>query len=428
MTRLPEKLGLTLTIVAALAVGCSRLTPPGNPVPVDNLVHLSPCDILPENKPVVGSIAHPNGYPRWNGNAIEMGRVPRLKPDTNVSRNLIDDTTFANEVHDCQRLVVEEGDTLAFGPLVGLLPLKRAMTLTDAEFLAPQAVATVYNWGGFHGENQEYDSLGIEHRRNCLWLHETAGAWRAAMTQLPHGSCSSESPPGGNLYTLDVQRAVHAGPMPATARWEWSEPDSLHMIGIKCGSAWCRIGSQHLGLADSVDLPPADARSTIPGYFDAQHLAVPGGRHGIIPGPLAMITPTDTFFAVSQTQLRINHAGSNTDVMGPAFEAGLQVATIVLLNPADAVPPTYQYQWGVDQTPVTLNLTMVVKPSAPMSIDTSTYFDRTGKRGRSMRPVRIDNAVHAPLGAVRWRWHDTATTESIWNGCGNKGMDCCDTR
>lgn len=411
---------LVLILAAVAASACTGLeSPPPPAVPVEELVRQSPCDILPEGRPVVGQLAGPHGYPRWNGSVIvrDPSGVNR-SPDANVIHNLTGGPTFENEVHDCQRLVLVTGSALAFGPLVGLLPLDGAMALTDLDFSGGVAAATVYNWGDFHGKPEAYAPLGIDPGRNCLWLRrDTETSWRAALVALPTGPCSTQSRPATSAYTLDVQRALHAGPMPRTARWEWDEADATHVMGIKCGSAWCRVGRAALWQADTVHLA-GNAQATIPGYFDEQHLAVPDGSGGIIPGPVGVLTPTATFFTLAQ-----NQANSPTDVMGPAFATGLEVATLTLADATATTPPTYEAKWGLRQGPITLHLQIV-----PGGVERSTFTGPTGSQGHSVTPVRIPNTLHASVGSVRWRWHDTATTASIWSACGVKGMDCCDTQ
>lgn len=425
MIRLRIQLALALGV--ALAAACMRLDSRPDTVPVEVLLRQSPCDVLPENGPIVGTLAHSSGYPRWNGHSVVTNPAnPHMKPDTNVIRSLTGARMFANEIHDCQRLVIEADDTLAYGPLVGVLPLHDAMLLGDADFGVDRVVASIYNWGGFHKQPLKYDPLEIQDGRNCLWLrHDASLGWRAALTAHAQGPCFSHTAPSTSLYTLNVQRALHAGPMPATARWEWHEADSVHIIGIKCGSAWCRISPSATVLPQTVQLPAGDPHATIPGYFDEQHLAVPGGSAGIVPGPLAVVTPTDTYFSVSRAQLAELESNSGKDVMSPALASGLDVATIALNDTTQPVPSTYEKAWALDLTPITLRLRMV--PGSASS-DTSTFYGRGGARGRSVPPIRIDNTLHAPLGAVRWRWHDTASTESLWSACGVKGMDCCDTR
>lgn len=386
-----------------------------------NLVRLSPCDVLPEfNVPAtVGTIAHPNGYPRRAGEAIiyNVGH-PEPTPDPVVVEGVTQGSSYENEVHDCQRLVRIAGADSSFGPLVGILPLDSAMALEDTAFDDGVPVATVYNWGDFHGNALPYSPLSVGPGWNCLWLRRnSATSWSAAITPDAPDACFARTAPASGDYTLDVLRALHTDTIPRTARWGWDALTMVHHIGVKCGSAWCWVAPS-FGL-DWVELsgPP---HTTIPGYFDEQHLAVPEGTDSITPGPYARVTPTDLFFAASLEQ----HRQPRIEIMRTFFQTDQPVAEIEIPGLSGATPAPYATRWGGTARPVTM--TMGVNPVGN-PIPRSSFIRPDGSIGRTVNPRVINGVLHAAVGAVRWRWHDTVGTESIWSACGVNGTDCCDT-
>lgn len=384
------------------------------------LVKLSPCDILPDTGEIVGQLAHDRGYPRWTGEAIVFdSATPQRTPDPFVVRALTGGTTYENEVHDCQRLVLIAGVDSSFGPLIGLLPLDQAMELADADFTGGRAVGTVYNWGDTAGNAQPYDPLTIGHRWNCLWLRpDSQLSWRAALTADAPEACYERSPPAAAAYTLDVQRALHPDAIPKTARWGWHAVENVHIMGVKCGSAWCWVGPKDLWAADTIHLV-GDAHTTIPGYFDEQHLAVPGGGW-IKPGPIGLLTPSQQLYYLAAAQ----RALPSVDLFGLATSVGLRFAKIELPGVQGPPPIPYDSIWGIRQTPVPRPMPVTVT----LRNQQSTFRDATGGVGRSVTVNPLAGGAHAAVGAVRWRWHDTVNTESIWSACGVKGTDCCDTQ
>jgi hypothetical protein len=154
------------------------------------------------------------------------------------------------------------------------------------------AVATIYTPDG------NYPSLGIERGFNCLFLSRNATSWSALM--VPWGVDKNDcgdghiTPGPTNSTKLDVlQQAVGAGfrpsDFPPVARWDRDKGDSLYIIGIRCGAAWCEIGKTgfqpspgYSGPALAFDaiggVTPSAAEQhrvqTIKGWYDVQRLAV----------------------------------------------------------------------------------------------------------------------------------------------------------
>lgn len=396
---------------------------------LNDLVRESPCDILPEYGSRVGSLAHGQGYPRWNPADMEIqydsGNAEVANtPDPSVVHALTGGTTFENEVHDCQRLVLMEGGSAVFGPLVGIFPIDVSMHMPDAVFsIAPIPAATVYNWGDFDGQPERYARLGIEHEWNCLWLYNAGhDRWRAAITSDVAGPCLHHTQP--TTFPLDVLRLQHRSGTPRTARLGWDERSGVQLLGVKCGRAWCWVGPGGLW-QDDARLLTGDAHTTVPGWFDEQHLDIPGtaGTDPVVPGPYAVVAPTQQFHDAAARQ-----HGSVDDEMTRFFRERPVIAQIDLPGFRGTIPPTYATKWGSRELPVRLRIAVPQSGSDPWPNAMSTFLRPDGRVGRSVAPIRVNGTAHAALGAVRWRWHDTDSTVSVWSPCGVGGKDCCDTR
>ena len=87
----------------------------------------------------------------------------RTPPDE-VVEDATGGPTYENEVHDCQRLVVDAdpGPSFerAFGPLVAIYPIDGAMD-RDTGPVQVTAFANIYNWGTGSGDTLSYAPLGI---------------------------------------------------------------------------------------------------------------------------------------------------------------------------------------------------------------------------------------------------------------------------
>lgn len=401
---------------------CIAVTSQPQPLPPGwkDLVEGSSCDILPEvdSLDIVGTLAHRRGYPRLAGDSLEYNvAIPYETPDSLVIRWFTQGETFENEVHDCQRLVFINGNDSTFGPLVGLLPLDGAMNLPDVGFdTGGVVIATVYNWGDVNGNAAPYDTLGIGDGWNCLWIRRSAGQWKAAMTADDSVPCFQRPSPAPALYDLDVRRAVHADAPPKTARWGWNASADVHTIGVKCGEEWCWVGPPGL-FANDVEQLEGPPYATIPGYFDEQHLAVWNSTKGeLVPGPFARVGPTPGYYDVAHTQVA-------SDQAAPFFANGNAVAKIEIPGLDGATPEPYATQWGSSARPVILHL----QQTAATAQVVSTFRSENGDLLVSAHPRVIRGGLHSAVGTIRWRWHDTKGTETIWNACGVKLTDCCDT-
>lgn len=333
-------------------------------------------------------------------------------PDPAVVVALTGGRTHEHEVHDCQRLVVRTGGVSRFGPLVAVYPIDQAMALTRRlDFSVWTPVANVYNWGTNDGSGARYAPLGIEHQWNCLWLRSNADGWMAALDTL---ACFEEDPatgaprtgPGGSssLEVLESRHRNGAAIYPMTARWGWSSADSVHYIGVKCGTAWCSV----LPLRARPDIGArltGPERRSIPGWFDEQHLAIPASGGGLTPGPLGRIYPGELHFSAHDDLPRLD----------TLFRRGLEAAEIEI----EHAPSSYVDKFNLHVTPggVVASSRIWVR----IGQDTvSSYRNPLGESPR--RAVNfIDHLHHAAQGAVRWRWRET--DETAWLSCRS---GCCD--
>ncbi len=144
--------------------------------------------------------------------------------------------------------------------------------------------AEIYDYG------DEYAPLGIKPNFNCLYLYyDGTGAIRAKM--VPVSSLSNQwdacltavDPSNASIVgtPLDVIRTPGAAPddVPSVARWDWDDEHQQQTIGIRCGSAWCEVGTPGFQRSQSYSVEPGTSSQvarvvTVKGWYDEQLLAV----------------------------------------------------------------------------------------------------------------------------------------------------------
>ena len=379
--------------------------------------------------PAVVPIDMPNGDTVYavGGDARAIRDVPYSMcdsvpdPDSAVAVVLTGSGNYHNEVHDCQRLVlISAGHDSTFGPLVGLFPLDSAMNLPDvSDFDTPYgvAVATIYNWGDFHFNDQPYEPLAIEDGWQCLWLRRQADQWQAAMTYdtIPcqsiwlEGSIVPTNYGDIDVYATTVQPAPH---LPPTARWLWDATDKVHYIGIKCGNAWCSVGPEGFTPTALPNSGPAYRR--VPGWYDAQHLAVPFGST-VKPGPWAAIYPAPQLWQ-----------GAQNGNLAALLAAGITVAEIEFAMPAAAAGP-YHGKFHLEAEMNGSGRDISLQGRRTGTAPNFTYDWRAwssppmgGSPQEADTIIFIEHRAHASIGAVRYRWYDT--DEKAWISC---EYGCC---
>ena len=205
------------------------------------------------------------------------GTAPSVLADSTVARALTGATRLDPEVGDCQRLVGADGE---FGPLVALYPVDATLGLAAADFATARPAVAVYSWGAAGGPYADgYPELGLAGQgTSCLWVRSAgADAWSGALV---HGAfCGAATPPPDADFTLPVfARAIPgtvAADYPRTARWEWDLDGRRHAIGFKCGDGWCTaVGGGAAPRTQPLMGGDDTPRERVPGWSDAQHLAV----------------------------------------------------------------------------------------------------------------------------------------------------------
>jgi hypothetical protein len=357
---------------------------------------------------------------------VDLTELVRLSPCDSVPQTaratqaLTGDTTYENEIHDCQRLVFSGEGQLSFGPLVGIFPIDAAMADPDTAFRQGRVVASIFNWGS--REDSEvgrtpYEQLGLQGEWHCLWLrNEARGTWSAAITTAESAPCgdeqNTERPDWGALSVAEIRHAAAPGGAPGssvyprTARWGWDSVNAAHYIGIKCGDAWCAVGARGFQKRER-DVLTGPIERTIPGWYDEQHLAVtesvPGGPARLRPGPWATIYPAPGL-----------RASSDAD-----FKARMRfVATIVLMPGSSDATALDRYRYKFNATgPDTVGIWLHVQPDESVRVE---FRNQITAPATSKNTQRMMQTLHAAEGAVRWRWHRTDETGWIWCGA------CCD--
>lgn len=332
-------------------------------------------------------------------------------------------TTYENEVHDCQRLVIRQAAGYVFGPLVGIFPLDTAMQLDTMAFTQPRIVASIYNWGDFNLRPQPYEPLGIQPGWQCLWLRHDNGTWAAAVTPVVNVPCDSPTSHAAPQFSqLTVQEFNHdsaqaanpaAGFYPATARWGWDSVHAQHYIGIKCGTAWCAIGDSAFTPREVNPLTGPRERS-IPGWYDEQHVAVHDRTDPL--NPVLRPGPWATIYPDSALARRFP----------PNFQnVAVDVAHIeVIQDPADPVGfAHYVRRFHLHVSGGIGRVTMhVAVPNEHSTTGQAEFRQRTtGSKRPAATFKRMPGVLHAAPGAARWRWHENPG-ETGWYWCGG----CCD--
>lgn len=331
-----------------------------------------------------------------------------------------------NEIHDCQRFVFApdqaEPDTIRFGSLIGIFPNPAVMALGAEDFAEPQLAAYITNAGG----NEHYPDLGypplhvdpkptgaVEPGQYCLWLRwDLAGssAWQAAIIPNTGYDFAQEElgcgnrPLEGAWNSLSVVRRIRMAPSfgyPPTARWAWTEPNVRHAqeyIEIRCGEGSC--GITPTGVTLPASLPPGQERHSIPGWYDAQFLAVYDpdslavGDSVLVPGPWGVVYP----------EMRPQPPSASS--------SGWELAARVELT---GDPGPYDDKFLLNSSHSATIYFNMDDSGVPMA----RWDNGTEQRENA---VITGAGGHGPHGATRWRWHPD--DEGVWIPCYYWG--CCE--
>lgn len=343
-----------------------------------------------------------------------------------------------NELHDCQRFIMRDSVPTSngyttfyrFGALIGIFPNQDVMALDADSFATARIAAYITNAGGDeHYPDAGYDALhvgpklreGPDPYQYCLWLQrqdrDGRQSWRAAIVEnsgyARERSVGCDRPPQeDDQWNLSVKRRTSLFPnasYPPTARWAWTRPgerDGQHYIEVRCGEGECAVTPDGVVLPD--DLPTGNPRRTIPGWYDAQFLAVKGTLPSaptdsiLIPGPWAAVYPT----------------------MGPADPGPAppepQFAATVQVDPTGEIG-LYRDKFKLNAAGRS-NMMIQTFGTDPDRPDSAKAILGIGA-DTIVRNVSVGTGIkHGPHGSARWRWHNT--DEGIWIPCYYWG--CCE--
>lgn len=386
----------TITLAALLALAGCGPAPPAEQVGttsvqrLQELMQSNPCDEVPD-------------------------------PPGIVARALTGGPTYENEIHDCQRLVIERGRQDLFGPLVGIFPLDSAMAAPPERFLDGAIAASIYNWGSLGAEPPGYAALTIAAGWQCLWLRWDRREWHAAVTPVTQVPCDSVGPhPQPNYEHLQVYEFRHEldtrpnpppNLYPRTARWGWDSLNRRHYMGIKCGSAWCSIGQQGAFQPRESDPLRGPKERSIPGWYDEQHLAVHDSTNPaspfLRPGPWGVIYPSQGLENTRPDQFAAGLVAAHIFVTEePRHPGGLAYyrnrLSLETSGNAGEAQVFLQVRGSVAGA-------QFVQPASGVRVPTKGFR-------------RLPSVVHAAQGAARWRWHENPG-ETGWIWCSG----CCDS-
>ena len=322
-----------------------------------------------------------------------------------------------NDIHDCQRLVIDNGRS--FGSLIGIFPYGPTLEQSP-DYSEPRLSAFITNAGG----GGSYADLGLPTfgirphddaarvpTQYCLWIHEREEQqprWVAVVTPnetqdlgLRMLGCENR-PEDPNIDLLQVTPQTHpTGLYPPTVRLQWTLPrnrgQGQHMIGIRGREAWLAVTPN--GVAPP-DIRPGPVRERVPGWFDAQFLAV-GDSGNLSPGPWGEVYP----------------------LMPPRAElgttsSGFQPAARMVVYGTN--PGPYRDKWDVRRS-------SAWPQPPPTEWHSRVEIDASNAKARYAggREVGLNTGTgknHGPHGSARFRWHEV--DDGVWVPCEDWG--CCE--
>jgi hypothetical protein len=169
----------------------------------------------------------------------------------------------------------------ATSPLQGPAPDAGASGTAAGPTLAPGgggpfglATALIVNLG----ERYRADDFVIEPGYSCLYMWRIPGGeWGAKILQVGNeklcGVTLEAAATAGIGLSVWVDRGGGSNPndYPPVARWDYDPISRQQYISIKCGMAWCEIGSKSFKPNDAY---PNEKVARIKGWYDEQFLAV----------------------------------------------------------------------------------------------------------------------------------------------------------
>jgi hypothetical protein len=382
------------------------------------------------------------------------------------------------EFHDCQRLVSgAQGQTQQYGPIAAVFARYRLDLVSFPE--APLADTGILN------DVLSSDSLPRDGTPRVI---KPVQAVPLAILYFPEGppaaghltatsqlSCIYVAPLRGEAWvvpedvdaespctttslkdllgrpTLVVKRSYisngDGAEIPAVARWDVTSDRGSPVIGLRCGKAWCEIGTEPF--TPTASHAPADANNpalAVKGWYDEQQLAVftrgaappvfglnvdgePGRRILMRPGEnIGTVVPTPELDAwrsiedkngewipVARIYMRPN--------AGPyARELGFVGSSA---SPPDAPYATMSICRGTAKTCRPGIFRRFRATACGLADNPVAYYARIDTPGEASRYLCVKYRYHGQLAihppVVRWRWRED--DETIWVRCPE---GCCE--
>jgi len=314
-------------------------------------------------------------------------------------------------------------------------------------------VAEIYTYG------PGYSPLGIGPNFNCLYLYfDASGNLSAKMVKVGgagDGACFGGADPNTLVGTpLSVIRSagLAVDDYPPVARWDWDPVNNLQYIGIKCGAAWCEIGSReaHPFTVSASHVPAGGSAPrvlAVKGWYDEQFLAIKNDARQWIPSGLkGMVIPDPNLASKHEADFAagwVPVAYVGLDTMSGATAAAKYYKQKFNFDPVHAQLPlsrmnTLSLCYGTRShcgVPIPTNPAIGCGPDQKLPF---IWFIRrvwvkleSASRDRVLYRcvTRRDNlAAVTALGistpaTTRWRW--LALDETTWAYCDVAG--CCET-
>lgn len=253
-----------------------------------------PIVIDPKSKPTTE-----NGLPEcghsWEGYAADSALARFSKEIRDVP-----------EFHDCQRLIVNaDGNDPTYGPLAAVFaryrldqvsfaalpdslkdtPLENLVNRSSGTDHEPRtfdvAVAVPLALLYFPEGEPPAGFLEAKSQLSCIYVAPVAGfAWVVPADLDADVPCDTISLSELNSNPRLVVRRTYVSQgdgqeIPAVARWDVTSDRRTPVIGIRCGTAWCEIGTAEFTPTTSYAAAGSDAkRFAVKGWYDEQQLAV----------------------------------------------------------------------------------------------------------------------------------------------------------
>jgi hypothetical protein len=402
---------------------------------------------------------------RWSEvlDTVKPHTNPKTFFGTNASQSVARTRIDIPEFHDCQRLMTRPD---RYGPLVAVFASDSLEFLTQKLSLqtdevgpftdklregklpngdedAGVAAVQVVNTGLLR--SGPYRPLGIEDGVStyCIYLYSDGIGWEAWKLRTLETMCAPRVPRSrakieGDFLVVSTFRVPGYGgdAYPQVARWQYQ--DGQYFIGVKCGAAWCQIGSRR-STYTAFD-PPFAARGVdgrqhrIKGWHDEQNLAsVPTGLKPTTTWGVAVPDPAlnshdriDDF----STWRRAGTVMINSDDYYEKLNFSKSVPGDITANTIEfRMRRVHQRDRGIYPRACNLREPSSLPPGIGTTIWEARITSATGRcRIYSMtrrtpadyqaRPKAVEIDV---IGTLRWRWK--SNDETVWGKC---GQACCE--